>query len=131
MMVGSIAVQFEVSENGIVLSVEKSGDGSGFETSEKEYSEMKIQDVIDILQNTDVPVIKGEDEDEEASYTFEDDDSSDGCNEYNISCGNDDEIISSIAGWDFECDSLIGVINALKAVFPEMKELTDFINGDY
>lgn len=129
MMVGNIAVQFDVADNGILLTVEKSGDGSGFDEAEKKYTEFTIQDVLAALQNSDVEVIK--DEDEDTSYRFEDDSDSDGSSEYNISCGNDDEIFASISGWDFECESLKTIIQALASDFAELKEVRDFINGEY
>ena len=128
-MVGNIAVQFDKADNGIVISIEKSGDGSGFDDAEKQYTGVSIQDVLNTLQNSDVDVIK--DEDEDTAFSFEDDNDSTGCTEYNISCGNDDEILASISGWDFECDSFRTVIDALISEYAEIKEVCDFINGDY
>lgn len=129
MMEGSIAVQFDASEDGVVLCLEKYGDGGGLESNEKIYPDIALKDILSILQKDDISSIV-KDEDEE-TYRFEDENDADGCYEYTISCGNDDDIYFSLSGYDFECKSFRSIINSLVSNFEEVKEFDNFINGDY
>lgn len=126
---GAVTLQAENADKTVEVTLSKSADGSGFESSEEVFTEMTMESVIErIMKINAVTLVKNDDD--ESCFSFDDDADISG-REYEISFGVDEYIVVSITGCDFQSKSVNTFLKVITSIFPEGKEVLDFINGDY
>lgn len=124
---GGITLQIEQTEKGLDVTLSKSGEGTGFESSEETCTDITLDSVTErIMKINAVSLV----EEGENCYSFDDDADIAGM-EYEITFGIDEYILVSITGCDFQSKSVNTFMKVIASIFPEAKEILDFLGGEH
>lgn len=127
MNTGAVTLQIEQTESGIDVTLSKSGDGTGFDSSEEKYTDIRLSEVLErIMKINTISLV----EESENSYSFDDDAEISGT-EYEISFGVDEYIIMSINGCDFQSKSVNLFLKVITSMFTEGSSVLEFIAKEY